>query len=105
MPTWFFELWDSLFGPPPGPTRRIFRRRIRLSGEALRWWQDPARTEDERWSFAELLLELDADPIAHSQPILGLRLPPGLRWSTFAGRKMIFQLDLGGDTIKILTCG
>ena len=104
MPEWLDALWGAIFGEDRARPRRVFRRRISLSGPVVAWLRDPRRTEHDRWAFAELLLRLDADPLRHSTAILWPGVPAGLRWAAFEGHRAILVFDLSEDRIRVLTC-
>lgn len=104
MPEWIDALWQAVFGGGSERPRRVFRRRLSLSGPVVAWLRDERRTEGERWAFAELLLRLDADPLRHSTAILRPGVPAGLRWAAFGERRAILIFDPSEDRIRVLTC-
>ncbi len=100
---WLDQLHDRLSRAPESK-RRWLHRAVRLSGPVVGWLHDPARTESQRLAFAELLLQLDADPIGNSSPILQPNALPGMRWAPFDAHKAIFVLDLATGEIRVALC-
>lgn len=99
-PEWLNDIWESLLGPPR--RRRVtFRRRMRLGREAVAWLQDPVRTDEERWAFADLLLRLDSDPFTHSTAMLVPGTAPGLRWTGFDGWRVVIRFNPVEDRITV----
>lgn len=101
---WLAEMWDFLFGTEDPPRRRVLHRAFTISGSVRRWVREPDRQEDELLAFAELILKLDADPVSCSEALFGPDIPAGLRWAPFHSYKALFVLDLGRNSIKVLTC-
>ena len=100
---WLDQLHGRLSPAPPGK-RRWLHRAVRLSGPVSAWLSDPARTQAQKLGFAELLLQLDADPIGNSAPILQPNALPGMRWASFDAHKAIFVLDLASGEIRVALC-
>ncbi len=92
---WLDELGEWLGTRAAAKERRWLHRHFRLSGPVVEWLGSPARSNEQRLAFTELLLRLDADPVGNSVAILRPGSPPGMRWAPFDNHRAIFVLDMG----------
>ncbi len=83
--------------------RPLFARHVRLSGEVRTWFA--ARSHVEQCTFAELLLKLDANPVADgTHPVLGVHARPGMRWTVFGDFRAIYTWNLVENRITVILC-
>ena len=109
MAAWIDDLLAWLGARSGEEPRRVFTRRVVISGPAQAWLD--ARPGAERLGFAELLMRLDADPVAHSEPVLTPGVPPGMRFAGFGegvggvgggGHRVLLVWDPARDMIHIV---
>ena len=81
--------------------RRLFHRDVQVADAARNYFCDLERTRSEQEGFAELLLKLDADPIAHTWPIFNPPVP-GLRWAALGEKKVIVHFDPSHDRVRVV---
>lgn len=105
MAAWIDDLLAWLGARSGEEPRRVFTRRIVFSGQARAWID--TRPGPERLELAELLIRLDADPVAHSEPVLTPGMPPGMRFAGFGegvgggGHRVLLVWDPARDMIHI----
>lgn len=104
MWAWLEELWQVSGQDKPSGGRRLLHRRCRLSGAVINWLRRSDTAEVQRLAFVELLLKLDSDPVAYSEPVLHPNALPGMRWAPFDAHKVIFVWNLPENQIHVLTC-
>ena len=93
-------IWEWLFGEPKDPRGPLVRD-FRFSASALEFMT--RCSPEERMAVAELLLQLDGDPVGYSRPVLGQPRQPGLRWSHLPGHVVLLTIDAAHDRISILS--
>lgn len=97
---WLDEFTQWICGSKRRPP---FRRHIELGEDARGWFTDGQRTLDDRETFAELLLKLDADPVSCSSPVLDDPPVAGLRYAVFETIRVVFIFDPGRNRLRIAT--